>query len=395
MLDKNGNRMLAYVQTVDSVEPIPGADNIALARVLGWTLIVLKDEFKPGDKCVFFEIDSQLPSDNPTYEFLASKKFRVKTYKLNKFGVISQGLILPLSKLGLPDTLEPLTDLTEQLNVKFAIIERGKSGFALSKEQKIKNYMKKHSKFFNNCFVKFLMKFKFWRKLFLRNALKKNVDSNKFPTQYVSKTDEERVQNMPFILKSEEHWVATEKIDGTSTTFLLVRKPLNRFEFYVCSRNLRLSKEDSRVYKGQDNIYWEMANKYDVENKLKQYLKNNKHLKWACIQGESFGEGWQDNRLDIKGHDFFVFNFKDSEKGRYDSLSGKKIIEGMGMKWVPIIEESIVLTQFENVDKILEYANRYSDVNPDRLREGVVFRSLDSDQSFKAVSPEYLMHWKI
>lgn len=395
MLDKNGNRMLAYIQKVDSVELIPGADNIALARVLGWTLIVLKNEFKPGDKCVFFEIDSQLPGDNPVYEFLASKKFRVKTYKLNKFGVISQGLILPLEKLGLSQDLELLTDLTEQLNVKLAIVEKGKQSFEQSKEQKEKNYMNKHKKFFSNKLVQRLMKNPSCRKFLLRNAYKKNVAENKFPSQYVSKTDEERVQNMPYILKSEEHWVATEKIDGTSTTFLLVRKTFNRFEFFVCSRNLRLAKDDNRIFKNQDNIYWEMAIKYDVENKLKQYLKKNKKTKWVCIQGESYGEGWQNNPLKLKGHDFKVFNFKDSEKGRYNSLVGQQIVLQMGMNWVPILDESVVLTQFKDVDAILSYATGPSTLNDNELREGIVFRSLDSDQSFKAVSPEYLMRHNI
>ena len=393
MLDKNGNRMLAYVQKVDSIEPIEGADNIELAKVLGWTLIVLKGEFKEGDKCVFFEIDSQLPSDNPSYAFLAPKKFRVKTYKLNKFGVISQGLILPLDKLGLENDLEVLTDLTDRLGVKLAYAEKPMP--SQSKEQREKNYMNDHKRFFGNPIVKRLMKYGFWRRLFLRNALKKKVEANKFPSQYVSKTDEERIQNMPFILESKEHWVATEKIDGTSTTFLLVRKPMGRFEFFVCSRNLRLSKDDGRVYNGQTNIYWEMAVKYDVEKKLKEYLKAHRHLKWVCIQGESYGEGWQDNRLGIEGRDFTVFNFKDSEKGRYDSIKGKAIVSGMGMKWVPIIAEGIILTDFGSVQGVLEYATGKSLVNPNVLREGIVFRSLDSDSSFKAVSPEYLMHWKL
>lgn len=393
MLDKNGNRMLAYVQKVDSIEPIEGADNIELAKVLGWTLIVLKGEFKEGDKCVFFEIDSQLPSDNPSYAFLAPKKFKVKTYKLNKFGVISQGLILPLEKVGLTDDLEVLTDLTDRLGVKLAYAEKPMP--SQSREQREKNYMNSHKRFFGNPMVKRLMKYGFWRRLFLRNALKKKIDGNKFPSQYVSKTDEERIQNMPFILESKERWVATEKIDGTSTTFLLVRKPLGRFEFFVCSRNLRLSKDDGRVYNGQTNIYWEMAVKYEVEKKLKEYLKAHRHLKWVCIQGESYGEGWQDNRLGIKGRDFAVFNFKDSEKGRYDSIKGKAIVSGMGMKWVPIIAEGIILTDFGSVQGVLEYATGKSLVNPNALREGIVFRSLDSDSSFKAVSPEYLMHWKL
>ena len=58
MLDSNGKRMLAYIVQVDDITSIEGADNIELARVGGWSLIVKKQEFNIGDMAVFFEIDS-------------------------------------------------------------------------------------------------------------------------------------------------------------------------------------------------------------------------------------------------------------------------------------------------------------------------------------------------
>lgn len=70
-------------------------DRIVLATVLGWTVIVQKD-FKVGDKIVFAEIDSVFP-EKPEFEFLRSKKFRIKTMKMG--GVISQGIVFPLSIL--------------------------------------------------------------------------------------------------------------------------------------------------------------------------------------------------------------------------------------------------------------------------------------------------------
>ena len=69
----NDKRALAYIQTVHDITPIEGADNIELVHVNAWTLIAKKGEFQDGDKCVFFEIDSKLPSDNPAFEFLAAK----------------------------------------------------------------------------------------------------------------------------------------------------------------------------------------------------------------------------------------------------------------------------------------------------------------------------------
>ena len=181
-----GKRMLAYVQEVGKIEKIDGADNIEKAHVLGWTLIIKKDEFKEGDKCVFFEIDSKVPSDNPAFEFLAKKGYKVKTYKLNKFSVVSQGLILPLDLLKIRKDVELNTDLTDILHVTYAESE--------DNERKNPRGVKKPK----NKFVKFLMRFSLFRKIFSKQKL------GDFPKEYIKVTDEERIQNMVEILNNKE-----------------------------------------------------------------------------------------------------------------------------------------------------------------------------------------------
>ena len=116
----NGERALAYVVTVDEVREIEGADNIQLALVGGWNLIVKRDEFKAGDKGVFFEIDSKLPADDERFSFLEKKGYKIKTMKLNKFGVYSQGLLLPLSDFPELGDIAVGTDLTKKLRVTYA-----------------------------------------------------------------------------------------------------------------------------------------------------------------------------------------------------------------------------------------------------------------------------------
>ena len=49
-------RKLASVQRIAKLEPIPGADAIEKATVLGWELVVKKGEFQVGDLCVYAEI---------------------------------------------------------------------------------------------------------------------------------------------------------------------------------------------------------------------------------------------------------------------------------------------------------------------------------------------------
>ena len=47
-------RKLASIQEIIGFEAIPDADRIVLAKVMGWSAVVKKDEFKVGDKCVYW-----------------------------------------------------------------------------------------------------------------------------------------------------------------------------------------------------------------------------------------------------------------------------------------------------------------------------------------------------
>src|ERR1700753_4271510 len=122
-------RKLASIQEVLSVEDIPGADNIQVATVKGWKLVVKRDEFKAGDRAIYCEIDSFLPIKDE-FEFLRKSSykkmgdlegFRLKTIKLR--GQVSQGLLLPVVALKdkvYPDQYRALQigdDVTEPLGI--------------------------------------------------------------------------------------------------------------------------------------------------------------------------------------------------------------------------------------------------------------------------------------
>lgn len=100
MLNRNGERELAYLVKIDEVTPISGYDRVELAHVGGWTVVVGKGEFKAGDPAVYFEIDSQLPEKPPfsDMEFLVKKHYKIKTQKMCKS--ISQGLLMAVSQFG-------------------------------------------------------------------------------------------------------------------------------------------------------------------------------------------------------------------------------------------------------------------------------------------------------
>ena len=80
MLNEQGVRELCYVVKIDAIEPIIGSDNCEATIVGGWKIMTRKNTFQPGDKAVYFEIDSKVP-ETETFAFLASKHYKVKTQK--------------------------------------------------------------------------------------------------------------------------------------------------------------------------------------------------------------------------------------------------------------------------------------------------------------------------
>lgn len=174
---------------------------------------------------------------------------------------------------------------------------------------------------------------------------------------------------------------------NTSSTYILEHKGRKKYEFYVLSRNVRQQTPDQKCYHDK-NIYWDMALKYNVEQHLKDYLLENKDLKYVCVQGESVGSV-QGNPLKLKEDDLYVFNFIRSDVGRLPSTEGKEIVESWGMKWVPILDTDYHVP--EDMEEFKQYATAKSVVNPDVLREGVVLRDPTNDLSFKNVSREYLL----
>lgn len=201
-------RRLVSIQTIDAIEPIAGADNIMQARVMGWTVVIKKGEFTPGDPCVFFEIDSVLPEGPAWAEFMRPRKFRVRTLKLR--GVLSQGLALPIAILDGGDAPRDV-DLRERLGVtKFEAV--------LPDTREI---------------------------------------AGAFPTR-VPKTDEIRLQSALGVLdeiRGQEFYVST-KCDGTSVTY--VRD--GQDGFIACSRNWALARGDNHV--------WRLAERHRLEDQL-------------------------------------------------------------------------------------------------------------------------------
>lgn len=178
------------------------------------------------------------------------------------------------------------------------------------------------------------------------------------------------------------------EVDETSCFFvnnILVHNSSSSFYWYkgeygVCSRKLDLIEDDK-------NSMWKFAR----ENKLFEKLgKLNKNL---VLQGEIIGENIQSNKYKLKGQTVRFFRIKDIDSNEYlpyDKM--EELIHQLDLETVPILDWEYVLPS--SIDEILEYATAKSMLNPDTIREGVVFVLYDPKYqgrvSFKAISNDFI-----
>lgn len=409
MLNKDGKRELAYTVTIDKILPIEGADRVEQAVVGGWHIMVRKGQFEPGSAAIYFEIDSKVPEIEP-FKFLEAKHYKVKTQKYFKGTVISQGLLMAAEDFGWTIQIEPLGGvrteviiddegkahysddesrfLTEKLGVTYAVDEDNTRKAASA--DKYKKMAQRNGKLFSHQPFRWLMKRDWGKKLLFLFFGKKRDKRGAWPS-WIKKTDEERVQNMPWILENKNPWIATEKIDGTSTTFAIKRgkKPFEKDEFYICSRNVVFDTPEKGCYY-DTNVYTEMAEKYNIKEVLTTLLSLFPCADYIIIQGETYGAGIQKRDYSKKDHDFMAFNLIMSHTGRWNTVDMEELLKKYNIPCVPIVDNNFILP--DTVEELLDYAIGNSVVDG-KMREGIVFRSLDGSQSFKAVSNEFLLKY--
>lgn len=389
MLNKNGERELAYVVKIDDVRPtgIEGVNNV-LAIVGGWQVFVKPTDFKKGDLAVYFEIDSLCPH-TPEFEFLyVSGKYRIKTQKYIKGQVLSQGLLMKLSDLGLEGQVNEGDFLTEKLGVVYYEPGDNERKGKVGKSEWVKKFekwQKKHP---------FMSSKKFFVWIYKLIHPKNKKKKNEWPS-WVVKTDEERIQNQTWRFQTDldKAWIATEKIDGTSTTFTMRKK-----KFFVCSRNVVFNDNKKKSFYDDTcgNVYLEMAHKYDMKTMLSNILSKHKNWDFITIQGETFGGSIQKRNYGDE-HRLAVFNVIYCEKGkqpiRMNPIEMTAFVKEYGINGlmsVPVVDTCFKLP--ESCDELLQIAEGTSQIDG-KEREGLVFRSLDGVDSFKAVSNSFLMKY--
>ncbi len=328
------DRPMAIILRIKDISEIPKCQRIELAKVSGWQCVVKKGIFKVGELVIYFHIDSVLDEHDETFDFLKEGGYRVKSMKIR--GVLSQGIIGPLEWLSKHEidisTVKNFDDVTTILNVK---------------------------------------KYVHPEEYLLFENTKENL---RYP-DYVKKTDEERLQNIPDVLSSilSRTIVISRKEDGTSATYVL-----KNGKFYICSRNFLLTNRT----KENDHYYW-ISEKYKLDEKMKKLARE------LAIQGEIVGPEISHNRMGLDDLFFEVFNIWDITKQEYlEHYEVFRICNELELDQVPYVYIGNVNQDMEWYLHLAE-EQKYGG-NPG---EGIVIKTIDGDPrvSFKVISNVYLL----
>jgi RNA ligase (TIGR02306 family) len=190
-------------------------------------------------------------------------------------------------------------------------------------------------------------------------------------------SDEIRIQSALELLdelKGKPYYITT-KMDGTSCIVYYIDGKIG-----CCSRNKEIKDEEAA-------LYWTPVYKYDLKEKLLKFGKN------IVITGELCSPGIQKNKLRLPGTEWYVFDVKDWDSGRY--LPYEEAVEtcaGLGVPVVPLEERG---EHFDySLDQLLEKAKGKYPSGLDK--EGIVVRNALAPKavSFKVLNNDALLKEK-
>lgn len=423
---------LAYIVKIKSIEPLTEiatgqpAANIELAHVMDYSVVVKKHEYQPGDLALYVEVDSILPdgftpdqkvtyeaikdgsyfkneevenaaeatkvalerlaaaSKYPYFEFLREKKFKIKSMKFNKFGVISQGILFKPSDLKITDA-KLGKDYTERFEIRELVQDDEEAGLNTSVQK-------------DSWIVRKLMRYKWFRDWRKRKKISETWD----PT-FPGKSDEENVQKLFSTMKEkygDKIWTLTEKLEGQNITIYtedvevprLFRSPKREKRVGVCSRTRELRPD------GTGKNFWATVKRLGLDEKIKKIPGE-----WFC-RGEHVGPGIQGNIYKLPETDIVFFDFyrkeyyidvqdRNKRKFKWVKLNfedSRLFAQQWGLKFVPVIDDNYKLP--ETAQEMLQQSDKNTEFgfNLKHKREGFVARLKDDyTVSFKVKNPFY------
>jgi len=363
---------VCYVAKIDEVKEIPGADNIEQGIIGGWNCIIKKNEYKVGDLVIVATTDAIIPeslSDEMNVTQYLRKGQRVRTVKLR--GVYSECLIIPLTYTPRPATYKEGDDLMKELNIfKY---EPPIKTIQLGSGRKIKYQ-----------------------------------DNPNFQVYYKFPN----MKNVTGMFTEEDDVQITRKIHGTNARYGIVKKSklsiLDKvkkffrladewidYEFVVGSHNVEKGSDSQGFY--DTNVWYEIAEKYDIKNKLWNYVKS-----YSCVgfygwpgegivlYGEIYGKGIQ------KGYEYGLedirfIGFDIMEGGEYLDTSNTKLVIRDILK-LPHVEELYIGKWSQEIQDNFVFNNFIPKTKVPH--EGIVVKHTTGKRNkiAKVINPDYLIY---
>lgn len=298
------NNSVCFVSEITEMKGIVGADNIELAIVAGWNCIVKKGVHFLGERVVCATTDAVIPvklSDELGVTNYLRNGGRVRTVKLR--GVYSECLIIPKYKLPDPGKYSLGDDVMDVL--KIYKYEPPVKQIQLASGRKIRYQ-----------------------------------DNPNFHVYYKFPN----LKNVPDMFTENDTVEITRKIHGTNARYGIVKKTklslwdkIRKFigladkwidyEFVVGSHNVEKGSDSNGFY--DTNVWYEICNRYDIKQRLWDYVKNEVMTPeigdGITLYGEIYGAGIQ------KGYDYGLEDIKFAgfdikEDGEYLSPINAKLM---------------------------------------------------------------------
>jgi len=363
---------VAFVAKIDSIVPIQGADNIEQALIGGWSCIVRKGQHTAGELVICATTDAIIPqrmSDSMGVTGYLRSGGRVRTVKLR--GIYSECLIIPTHyakgrlTMGNPDLKEG-QDMMQALEIfKY---EPPVKQIQLSSGRKVRYHENPNFQIYN-----------------------------KFPN----------MKNVIGMFTEEDEVQITRKIHGTNARFGIVKKKrlsiLDRikkffgnqwieYEYAVGSHNVEKGSDSQGFY--DTNVWYDIAFKYDIKNKLWDFVKlfcSPESLgQGFIIYGEIYGAGIQKNyEYGLKDIQLVIFDCQ--ENGKYLEVSDASAVTRilLGLPYVEVLYDGLWSQEIQ--DKFT--FNNFIE-GTKVPHEGIVIKHVSGDRRkvAKVINPDYLIY---
>ena len=336
------------VEQIKQVGPIPGADRIEVASLAGmdYSFVIMKGQFKPGDKVLYFPVDSLIPIDVSRKMGLEGKlagksKDRVKTIKLK--GQISQGIVSDPSLVPEHVAAQGSQAITDCLGVR------------------------KYEAPEVPC----------------HNAILKGLPDG-VPVYDIESADR-NVEVAAMLM--DQAVMVSEKVEGSNFSVFVARNG----DVMVNQHNYTIIQKE-----GMEHTFWKVAREQGVVDFAKSISAGGKDV---VVYGEMLGPGIQKNIYKFDKHKVLFFDIMVDRKwldpqefmlavqGFYGALAGFA---------VPILDANESLSKWLGGKTIKEASNGMSDL-ANVLREGIVIKPMKEQTHpklgrlfLKQRSPEYM-----